>query len=134
MSQFDLLLAQVEDPVIRDNFRKIIEFLGANPVRQDAFQACELNVTANATGLTIKHKLGQVPKDCIVTRLIAPSAARLVIDYAEFTNEEVSFDVSGLASGEKLHARVLVGTLQDVVTLGDDLVIEDPTQQARGKF
>lgn len=134
MSQFDLLLAQVEDPVIRDNFRKIIEFLGANPVRQDAFKACELFVTGNATGIKIKHGLNQVPKDAIIVRLIAPSAARLVVDFAEFTSDEASFDVTGLASGEKLHARILVGTIENVATFGESFAMEDPTQQARGKF
>ncbi len=130
----ELLLNGIEDSVVRDNFRKIMEFLNSQAVGGKSFQACELFVTGNATGIKILHKQGGIPKDCIISMLIAPSAARLVIDYANFTNEEASFDVSGLAAGETLHARLLLGTLQEVVTVGESFAEEDPTQQARSKF
>lgn len=127
-------LQQIQDVTVRDNLQKIVDFLLRAPFSGSAFQAVELYVTANATGITIDHKLGQVPKDAILTMLIAPSAARLVIDYAEFTNEKVSFDVTGLASGETLHARLLVGAFEDVVTVGESFAEENATQQERGKF
>lgn len=130
----ELLLHHIEDPVIRDNFRKIVEFINGQVPGGKAFQAVELYVTANATGIKINHALGSVPKDAILTMLVASSTARLVIDYAGFTASEVSFDVTGLAAGEKLHARLLVGTFQDVVTVGEAFEEEDPTMQVRSKF
>lgn len=130
----DLLLQHVEDQVVRDNFRKIAEFLNNRMVGGRSFQAVELYVTANQAGIKINHSLGGIPKDAIITMLIAPSGARLVIDYAEFTSSQVSFDVTGLASGEKLHARLLIGTFQDVVTVGEAFEEEDPTMQTRSKF
>lgn len=130
----ELLLNQVEDTVIRDNFRKIVEFINGQVPGGKSFQAVELFVTANATSIKINHSLGSVPKDAILTMLVASSTARLVIDYAEFTDSQVSFDVSGLASGEKLHARLLIGTFQDVVTVGESFAEEDATQQVRSKF
>lgn len=134
MTGFDLFLEQVQDPAARENFRKIIDFLGSNPVKQEGFKACELYVTANQTGLKIKHGLSSIPKDVITTRMVASSTARLVLNYADFTAEEISVTVSGLADGEKLHARLLVGSFEDVVTFGSGLSIESPTQQIRSKF
>lgn len=134
MTGFDLFLEQVQDPAARENFRKIIEFLSQNPAGQAAFKACELYVTANQTGLKIKHGLSSIPKDVITTRMVASSTARLVLNYADFTADEISIDVTGLAAGEKLHARLLVGNLESVVTFGEALSIESPTQQVRSKF
>lgn len=134
MKQFEFFLSQVQDPILRENFKKIIDFLSQSALQQDAFQAAEIYVTANVTGLKIGHKLSSVPKDVIVTRLVAPAAARLVVDYAGFTSEEALFNVTGLASGETLHARVLLGTLQNVVQVGETFTTESPTQQIRSKF
>lgn len=127
-------LQQIQDVTVRDNLQKIVDFLLRAPFSGSAFQAVELYVTANATGIKINHALGAIPKDVILTQLSAPSAARLVVNYASFTSSEVSFDVSGLASGEKLHARLLVGTLPNVVTAGDSFAEESATQQLRSKF
>ena len=129
-----LLVNQIEDPIVRDNFKKIMDFLNQQELGASAFKAVELYVTANATGIKIKHGLNSVPKDAILTMMVSPSGARLVVGYSDFTNEEVSFDVTGLSSGETLHARLLVGTFQSVVTFGESFVTEDSNQQLRSKF
>ncbi len=127
-------LANIQDQVVRDNMRKIQDFLNARPAAGDTFQACEIYVTENTAGLKIKHALGQVPLDCLVSRLIAPSAAKLKINFSDFSRTEVSVDVTGLASGETLSARLFVGTFPNVVTVGTVSRADTEVQELKGKF
>ena len=129
----DLNLHGVQDPVVRDNFRKIQDFLNNLPVA-DNFQACEVFVTGNVSGATMKHKLGGVPKDVIISQLIAPSAAKLKFTFSAFTKDAVAFDVTGLSSGETLYARFLVGTFPNLVTVGEAVHVDTEVQEIRGKF
>lgn len=134
MPNLSLNVTGITDEAVRDNFQKIQQFLNDLQTSSNQIQACEIYVTGNVTGLKIEHKLGGVPLDVIVSRLIAPSAARLVPKYSEFTKNEVVFDVSGLAAGEVLSARLLVGTFPDVVSVGDVVRGDAETQQFRSKF
>ena len=129
-----LNLNGLKDPDSRDNFQKIQDFLNNLAISHENFQAVEIYVTQNTTGLKIDHKLGGVPLDIIVTRLIAPSAARLIPQYSEFTKDAIYFDISGLASGESLNARLLVGTFSNVVSVGGVVRGDSETMQFRGKF
>lgn len=134
MPNLELNLNSLQDETIRTNFQKIQDLLNGTQTTQNQIQAVEIYVTANATGIKIGHKLGGVPLDVILTRLIAPSAARLTPKYSEFTKDEVVFDVSGLASGESLSARLLVGTFPNVVSVGDVVRGDAETQQYRSKY
>lgn len=134
MPNLDLLLANVQDNVTRENFQRIQDFMNSLGTTQKQLQACEIFMTGNVSGAKIAHKLGGIPLDVILTRLIAPSAARLTFRYSDFTNAEVVFDVSGLTSGQNLSARFLVGTIPDVVTLGSVVRASTETQELRSKF
>lgn len=134
MDNLNLNLSGVDDQKLRDNFQKIQDFVNGMGTTQNQLQACEIYVTANQTGLKISHGLGSVPLDLIITRLIAPSATKLIAKYSEFTKDEVVFDISGLSDGETLSARCLVGTLPDVVTVGSVVRGDAETQEFRGAF
>lgn len=134
MPNVTLNLNGIQDNAIQDNFQKIQDYFNSLPVNQTAFQACEVFVTGNVTGAKINHKLGGVPLDALISRLIAPSAARLKLRFADFTKSEVVFDVTGLSAGETLSARLLIGTFPDVVTVGDVVRASSEVQEFRSKF
>lgn len=134
MPNIDLALNNIQDQIVRDNFKKLQDFINGQGVTQNQFQACEIYVTDNVTGLKIKHKLGGVPLDAIISRLIAPSAAKLKFNFSDFTKDEVSVDVTGLTSGNVLSARFLVGTFPDVVTVGSVVRASSEVQEVKGKF
>lgn len=127
-------LADIADSRVRDNFQKLQDFANSLDITGEGFQPVEIFVTENVTQAKITHNLGGVPLDAILTRLIAPSAARLKLRFAEFTKNEIVFDVSGLASGETLRARLLVGSLPNVVSHGVLSQGDVETQELRSKF
>ncbi len=129
-----LNLNGIKDEDVRQNFQDIQNILNAQVFDLERFQAIEIYVTANVTGLKISHRLGGIPLDVIPSRLIAPSAARLTPKFSEFTKNEVVFDVSGLSAGETLSARLLIGIFIDVVTVGEVARGDNETQQLRSKF
>lgn len=114
----DLDLQTIPDQNLRNSMQKVQDFLNNLPVSQDYFQPCEISVTENVTGAKLSHKLGGIPKDAILSRLIAPSAAKLKFRFSDFTSSEIVYDVTGLASGETLNARFLVGSFPDSVSTG----------------
>lgn len=129
-----LNLTPLENEAVRDNFQKAQDFVNNQPFGPGRWQACEIYVTANTTTGKIEHKLGGIPLDAFITRLIAPSAARLKLRFADFTRTEIVFDVTGLAAGETLSARFLVGSFPDVVTVGTPVRASTETQEFRSKF
>lgn len=129
----DLRLPLVQDGLMREVLRQIQDFANALPVGPASFQACEIAVTGNVSNAKLAHKLGGVPKDALISRLIAPSAARLTFRYSDFTKDEIVYDVSGLVDGETLHARFLIGTFPDVLTVGT-VPTGSASQEIRSKF
>lgn len=130
----DLNLFNIQDQGTRDNFQKIADFLNNMETTQKQLQACEIFVTANIDGAKIAHKLGGIPLDLILTRLIAPSAARLKFRYSDFTKDSIVYDVTGLGSDEILSARFLVGTFPNAVTTGTVARASSEVQEFRSKF
>lgn len=134
MRNVDLNLSGVSDENLRNNFQKLQDFLNGIQTSQNQLQACEIYVTGNVTGAKIEHRLGGVPTDVILSRLIAPSAARLKFRFADFTSTEVVYDVTGLSTDETLSARFLVGSFVDVVTSGSPVRTSVETQEFRSKY
>lgn len=134
MPNVSLNVTGITDEAVRDNFQKIQNFLNDLQVSSSQIQACEIFVTGNVTQAKIEHKLGGIPLDIVISRLIAPSATRLKFRFAEFTKTDVVFDVTGLAANEVLSARFLAGTFPDVVTVGDIVRADSEVQELRSKF
>jgi hypothetical protein len=117
MSNLNLSLSNISDQPSRDNFQKIQDLLNKVTNAGNKFDLITISATANAVDATMQHSLNVAPTDAIITSLIAPSAAKLTLDYASFDKEFVYYSVSGLNSGEKLTATVLVGNAKDLLTL-----------------
>jgi hypothetical protein len=134
MTNIELNLNSQDPQETRDNFKRLQDFVNAMETTQKQLQSCEIFVTSNISGGKIAHSLGGVPLDVVLTRLVAPSAARLTFRFSDFTKDSVIFDVTGLADGETLSARFLVGTFPNTVTVGDVVRASSETQQTRSKF
>lgn len=133
VSSISLNLGGIQDVNVQDNMQKLQDNANAQPVTPQTMQAGEIFVTDNQTGIKISHTLGSVPLDVLITRLIAPSAAKLTLNYKNFTPTEISMDVTGLAAGETLSARLFFGTLPNVVTVGTVKRGDNETQSFRSK-
>lgn len=63
----DLLINQVVDPVARENFVKISEYVGSENLLLGQFKFYEIIFTQAETNKKIPHGLGFLPKDIIQT-------------------------------------------------------------------
>lgn len=101
-------------PLIQRNFEAAQTLANVQSV-MDNFTALAFQVTKNEANVKIAHNLGFVPKDVIITRLLAPSTAKLYVNHGLSDSDNLNITVSGLADGELLDCRLLVGTF----SLGD---------------
>ena len=108
-------IKEIGDLVMRRNFQELRDYFDKNG-QLDGFVLLEFEVTQNQTNFKINHGLNTIPKDVIATRVVAPSAALLVLNHGKFTNEQIDITVSGLASGESLKARLFVGNFKGIAT------------------
>ena len=110
-----LNLKDVLDTYIRDNFKKLQEFFDLG-TGLEAFQAIEFQVTQATGEFKIRTSLGAVPKDIILSQLIAASGTKLRFHTGLFTAQEIVVSSTG-----PLRARFLVGSFTNVVvaTPGD---------------
>jgi len=106
-----LAIKEIGDLVIRRNFQELRDYFDKNG-QLDDFVLLEIEVTQNQTNFKINHGLKTIPQDVFATRVIAPSAAGLVLNFGLFDTSSINITVTGLASGESLKARLFVGTFK----------------------
>ncbi len=109
-----LELTQVRDPLLLENFKILQEFMEKAALTSEQFRCLEVFLTDNAAQVKIPHGLNFVPLDVIVSRLVAPSGAKLTLLYSEFTQTDIVVTVTGLSG--VLNARLLVGKFPQVQT------------------
>lgn len=127
-----LELTQIADPAMLENFKILQEFMDAATLTVERFRPIELFLKSNTERLKIAHGLGFVPLDIITTRLIAPSGAKLIYLYSEFTSTEIVISVTGLVG--TLNARMLVGSFSKVVTINGQERESNETQELKCKL
>lgn len=125
-----LELSGLQDELTRENFKTLQEMMGMLPIASQ-FKVVEFSVTANQDRIKIRHGLGAIPLDVIVSRLVSPSGAKLTLLYSEFTATELVATVTGLSG--TLSARLLVGNFPNVISSGVTRG-NDETQEFKCKF
>lgn len=133
MPNLSLEINTIQDQALRANFQKIQDFINGQGTTQNQLQSCEIFVTDNVEGLKIKHSTGGIPLDFILTRLIAPSATKLKVNFADFTKDAISVSITGLTSGQTLSARFLVGTIPNAVVVGSTIRASSEVQEFKSK-
>lgn len=115
---------------VTSNFRLIQQ--GDEAAAQlSGFAAVSFTLTQSGVQLKISHGLGFVPRDVLLTRLLAPSGAKLIVYPGLFDKDSIVVAASGLGSST-LKARLLVGSMENQI--GSDFTIDSSeTQEYVGK-
>lgn len=127
-----LAVKEITDFYIRDNFQKIQDYFDAAAQLFESLQSIEIFFTSNAEKVKISHGLGFIPLDVLVTRLIAPSGAKLIFYYSEFTQGEIVVSITGLSG--VLNARLLVGTFPSTITVNSQDRGNNESQEVESKI
>ena len=102
--------------VIRKNFESLANYFDKNG-QFDGFTHLEFTVPNGATQVKIKHGLGFVPKDILITRIIAPSGVKLTLHHDLFDSESICVS----AGAGDIKVRLLVGTYKNSSTSPESL-------------
>lgn len=119
-----LSLKEIADSYIRENFKRLQDYFdGVNS--SEEFQAVDLQVQSAVTELKIRLPSGSgVPKDIILTKLIASSGVKLRFHWGLFTDGQIVVSTTGAA-----RARFLVGTAKNELAIQDGQVTAAETDK-----
>lgn len=108
----DMSVKEIVDIYVRNNFKKLQDFFNSQP-GVELFQPIDFQVDSAVTEFTIKHGLGFIPVDILVTQLIASSGVKLTVHHGLNTKDDLVVSASGA-----LKARLLVGRSKNVLSVG----------------
>lgn len=107
MALNDLYIVQIDDPYIRENFRKIKSY-GQDQYFFNNLKLFEISIAGNVTNYRFKHNLGFQPKDVIQTSVIGGS---ITWNYSLFNKEFLDITTSGVSG--TITVRALIGNLDE---------------------
>lgn len=84
---------KLEDPVSRECFQWIIDYVRDVPLLQGSFRHFQLTFTRAETDLLIPHRLGFQPKDIIQTSLTG--AGTVTFNYNKFDADNIAITTTG---------------------------------------
>lgn len=106
-----LFVREFDDLHMRDNFRKLQEFLNGAPVLKGEFSFFNIVITGNRT-LNYPHHLSFKPTDVIQTSVVfSAGAGTLTWNYGSFDSTNLVLTTTGMASTDTCTVRALVGRL-----------------------
>jgi hypothetical protein len=83
-----LFTIQVLDGFVRENFKRLQDFVNSEPILRGNFQFMEITLAAAGTRLVVQHKLGFQPKDVIT--LAVSNEADVTWHYDDFTSTSLT--------------------------------------------
>lgn len=92
---------------IRKNFEQLSRYYDTDG-QLDGFKHLEFLVPSGASQVKIKHGLGFVPKDVIITRLLATSGVKLTLHHDMFDTENLVVSATG-----DVRVRMFLGTYKN---------------------
>lgn len=98
MATLKLNLVEIVDRFVRENFKKLDDYLRSDVFRKGSFQFYEFEVASDTAHaypavVAVRHNLGVEPKDVIVTS-VSPDTVTATVKYDSFTRTKLSFRVS----------------------------------------
>jgi len=90
----ELLLDQIDDKVVRENFQKLFEPFRTNPFLSGDWKQFEVTLPIAKTGFKFAHQMSFTPKDVFVT-CILPDSATVAVKYDQIDKTNIVFDASG---------------------------------------
>jgi len=100
--RLDLILKDIQDPQARENFDRLVKFVGKQQILDGEWNFYEIDIPNAKEGLSFKHNLSFVPKDVIILNSVGDQNFRL--RYNEFTKDNLYLDAAGPVT-----LRLLVG-------------------------
>jgi hypothetical protein len=88
-----LLLSNLEDSLVTENFRIVQETINAQPILRGSWKHFEIAFSAAVDNLRFSHGLGFLPKD-IITTMVSNQEA-VIWNYSLFTSQFLDITVSG---------------------------------------
>lgn len=104
--KLDLLLANIEDATVRENFKRIQDFVENQTILDGFFEFYELTFTSAVTNYAFKHNLSFLPKDLIMTNV--SDGATASFNYELTDRDRLYITTSGACV-----IRFLAGTFSD---------------------
>lgn len=89
----DLILKDIDDQYVQQNFFRLQKFFQAVPFFKGEFKHFELNFDRALTGQKVSHGLGFKPFDVIITYVTGPGT--LTFDYANFDDKNIVVTTTG---------------------------------------
>lgn len=104
MSRKFILFREVDDPIIRENFRRVSDFFREDPLTKATFDfvSYDLKATTYPATVSVAHTFDFVPKDVITTSVVGGD---LIWEYAQFTRSLLFATISA-----PLTVRAFVGS------------------------
>lgn len=102
----DLILKDVADQYVRENFSRLLKFFRKQAVLKTQLRHVEITVPRAITNFRFKHNLGFLPKDVIPTSVIGAGA--VTWNYSLFDNEFLD-----LTTTDEVVVRAFVGTYRE---------------------
>lgn len=95
MSLIRLLRDEIKDTYIRDNFRRLQDFLNVDPLRKGQFKFYEIVLKTAAVNAVYPHRLGFLPFDVLHLSVRLPDTATVTWHYDKFDEINLVFSTSG---------------------------------------
>lgn len=89
----DLRLAEITDPILRENFRRIQEGLTELAFLKGKWRFVEIEFKGALADQPFAHGLGFAPKDVLVTSVLGSGS--VTWSYSKFTREHVYLSSTG---------------------------------------
>ena len=103
-----LILKDIFDPYILENFVRLQSFIFGEVILMAGFKFFEVSFDTSVTNFKFKHNLGFLPKDIIVTSVT--NGATIVFNYELITKDFLDITTSGATT-----IRFLVGSMKNTV-------------------
>ena len=92
----ELILNNIEDPIVRENFQKTSLYVKGESLLKSSFKHFELTFTSTVTGAIFNHNLGFFPRDLIQTFL--SGGGTVTWNYNSFNDKTISVTIGGTVS------------------------------------
>lgn len=102
----ELILKDITDPYIRENFKRIIDFFRGDSVRKAQWKFFEIAFTSGQTNYRYRHGLGFRPKDFLITGVTDSEAVTFNVDLCD--KDYMDMNVSGACT-----VRFFAGTYRE---------------------
>lgn len=89
----ELILKDIEDEYVRENFKRLSVFLASFPFFRGEWKFFELTFNGSVTNLKIPHGLTFTPKDVILTSSVG--AGVVTFNYSLFNKNTIDISTSG---------------------------------------